>query len=183
MFTQQNYATRGYYTTRLLPTAQNAFQSSAPNDERESLFVAQTLLTPFQAALLFTAEKQRAPKGNAAFVCYLSGKQAVAIERLHTVQGYNPHINLDKVIRQARRNWKIDGVILALWTNSTNESPAATEIVDAVEDQYYTLLDAKITLVDSLRLSETGVYSYYGDHNGPYWQSPCYHEKSICRLY
>ena len=184
MNTEQNYVGRGRNAIPNPQTAQKAAHSITLPDERQTLQVPTLLLTPFQAALLFTAEKQHSKPGYAAFACYLNRRQVVAIERLHGLRGHNPPINLKSVISRFQATTTATGVILATWHHTDLEDPYADEFVDEVYRQYDLLSEAGIKLVDNLRLSETGAYSYYGLRNGPYDDDkPDFYERSLCRLY
>lgn len=143
----------------------------------------QPVYSPFQMGLILTVARQLDQPGRAAYACYLRGKQVMAIERLHGLRGHNPAVNLNSVLNRIRRNGNVTGVIIATWHHSTSEYPYALEFVEEVERQHDVLLAAGIHLVDNLRMSETGLYSYYGQHNGPYCDAPKSHEQSICRLY
>lgn len=183
MNTKQNYVGGGDNATQPTQTAQNSGQTQFPVDNRRTLQANALLQTPFQAALVFTAEKQRSKPGYAAYVCYLNGQQVIEVERLNALHGHNPQLNLTSVIDRIECESSITGVIIATWHHSTAEDPYAEEFVEEVYRQYDLLRVAGVKLVDNLRLSETGVYSYYGQHNGPYSDSPSSHEQSICRLY
>ncbi|QMW02503.1 hypothetical protein [Spirosoma foliorum] len=139
--------------------------------------------SPFQAALLFTIHKANNKPGHDAYVCYLKQQRVVHVERLHSLRGHNPTVNLSSVIRYVRHNEEITGVIIGTWVRSTSEYPYAEEFSNEVERQYHVLLEADIKLVDNLRLSETGVYSYYGDHAEPFAESPFDSQTGVCRLY
>lgn len=173
----------GNCATQPTQKAQNSGQTQTPVDNRRTLQAPGLLQTPFQAALLFSAEKQHNKPGFAAFVCYLNGQQVIEIERLHGLRGHNPQVNLTAVIGRIKREPSITGVIIATWQHSTAEDPYADEFVEEVYRQHDLLIEVGIKLVDNLRLSETGAYSYYGYYEGPYSDSSSSHEQSICRLY
>lgn len=142
----------------------------------------QIIESPFQAALLFVAENQRSKSNFSAFACYLNGKEVVAIERLNSLRGHNPEVDLAAVLKRAQRKGDFDGVIIATWHNPTSEAPYAVEFEEEVERQFYILLEADIKLVDNLRLSETGMYSYYGQCPDLF-ESPRNHKRGIGSLY
>lgn len=183
MNTEQNYVGGGDNATQPTQTAPNSGQTQRSVDNRLTLQASSFLQTPFQAALLFTAEKQRSKPSFAAFVCYLNGQQVIEVERLNALSGHNPQVNLMAVIGRIKREPSVTGVIIATWHHSTSEDPYAEEFEEEVYRQFDILSEAGIKLIDNLRLSETGAYSYYGYHEGPYSDSPSYHEQSICRLY
>ncbi|MVM29283.1 hypothetical protein GO755_04505 [Spirosoma sp. HMF4905] len=146
-------------TVSVQPTDQlTGFQNPIPTGKTKP----QVVESPFQAALLLTAANHRGNSDFSAFVCYLNGKQVVAIERLHRLRGHNPEIDLTSILSRALRDRTINGVIIATWHRPTAEDLYAAEFEDEVERQYQILLEADIRLVDNLRLSETGMYSYYG---------------------
>jgi hypothetical protein len=138
--------------------------------------------TPFQAALLVYPLRQRDGHTKAAYVAYFHQEQLIHLERLHTLRGHNPAINCQAVIKQARQLGATQ-VLLASGVESTSEEPYADEFAHEVERQYETLRQARLFLLDNLRVSLMGAYSYYGDHSGPFADAPGFHERSLCRLY
>ncbi|GAB4007131.1 hypothetical protein GCM10028808_10420 [Spirosoma migulaei] len=185
MNTEQNYVGRGDNAIPTPQAAQKAVNPASSNYERLTLQPSTKLQTPFQTALLFTAEMQHSKPGFAAFVCYLNGKQVIEVERLNPLRGHNPTVNLKPVFERFRYTQDFDGVVISTWHHSGSEDPYAEEFADEVYRQYDLLKEAGIKLVDNLRLSKTGVYSYYGQHYGPYSDSNTGSgfEQGICRLY
>jgi hypothetical protein len=164
MNTVQSYAGKGSPSKAIEPLVNLTTKKVTEGSIQHSQSLVPSPLTPFQAALLFFSNSKNS-KG--AYAAFITQGNIVCIDRLHNLQGHNPQINLSQVIRFAYK-YKSEEVILASWVQSYSENPYAMEFVDEVDRQYYTLYDLGIRLVDNLRLSETGMYSYYGSHNGPY---------------
>jgi len=89
------------------------------------------------------------------------------MERIGRIRGYNPTLKLDSVIKQAPR-LGADGIILATWHQPTGEERFALEQSQEVERQFDVLEEGGIRLVDNLRISETGLFSYYAHWDGPF---------------
>jgi hypothetical protein len=151
---------------QLSNTSTSASDSSRP--------AASIPLTPFQAALLFFQHKQHQHAKPVAYAAFFRAGQLVSLEWLHNQRGHSPAVNTKLVIRRAG-HLKADQVILATWVRSTAEQPYALEFVDEIDRQHDELTAADLEMVDCLRLSETGMYSYYGAQRGPYAGGDTYH--------
>lgn len=102
-----------------------------------------------------------------SYACFLKGTKVLEIQRLVFIRGYNPTIKLDAVIKKANE-LHADGIVLATWQKPNLERPWALEQDEEVLRQYTELKATGHSLVDHIRISDTGTYSYYASTQGPF---------------
>ncbi|MFC5409883.1 hypothetical protein ACFPMF_11230 [Larkinella bovis] len=129
--------------------------------------------TPLQVATALCIAKEKAKQPGRfyqmSFVCFLQGNHIIGIEPLAPHRSYNPKINVQAIIKQAKAIYpSAFGVVLATWHQHGLERPWATEQAEEITRQYTELKASGLFLIDHLRISGTGTYSFFASTAGPF---------------